>query len=98
MTRGNQREADRERAAARASKAPKGSGTGSKVGGSSGHEEALQAKIELKKKLAAEGKLKTKDRGENYVAQTKVASVVNPHTGKKDPKLAQSLAKKGKFA
>mmetsp|Transcript_5367 Transcript_5367/g.8314 ORF Transcript_5367/g.8314 Transcript_5367/m.8314 type:complete len:102 (+) Transcript_5367:146-451(+) len=100
MTRGNQREKAREKAAARNAKNAKQEGRSApKLGGVNSDAERLQAKLEMKKKLKEEGKLQAKDakdRGDKYVKKDKVASVVNPHTGKKDPKLAAKLAKKGK--
>mmetsp|Transcript_17417 Transcript_17417/g.30704 ORF Transcript_17417/g.30704 Transcript_17417/m.30704 type:complete len:99 (+) Transcript_17417:80-376(+) len=94
MSRGNKRDKDRERAAARAAKGPKAGHQAPKTGGKNSDAEALQAKIEAKKKLKEEGKLKEKNFGEKYVAKQKVESVINPHTGKKDPNYAKKLAKK----
>mmetsp|Transcript_12958 Transcript_12958/g.41415 ORF Transcript_12958/g.41415 Transcript_12958/m.41415 type:complete len:97 (+) Transcript_12958:122-412(+) len=95
MARGNKREKDRERAAARAAKGPKEGHSAPKVGGKNDDAAALAAKIAAKQKLKDEGKLKDKsNKGEKYVAKKKVESVVNPHTGKKDPAYSAKLAKR----
>jgi hypothetical protein len=66
-----------------------------KPGGLNNDAAKLAAKIEAKKKLAEEGKLKEKDMGSKYVASEKTESMVNPHTGKKDPEWTKKMLGKG---
>jgi len=99
MTRGNKREKDRARAEARkvkgaGGKAAKGKKEDKVCKEGMTDAEKLQAKIASKKKLKEEGKLEVKDRGSKFVAKGKVESVINPHTGKKDPEYTKKLLMK----
>jgi len=95
MTRGNQRERDRERAQARAAKNKKQAGhSAPKVGGKNSDAEALAAKIAMKKKLKEEGKLKEEKK--DGAKKSKSQNLVNPHTGKRDPNYTKKMEKKGK--
>ena len=99
MTRGNQRDKDREKAKARAAKNNKKKGNSApKVGGKNANAEALAAKIAAKKAAKEAGLLqeKKKDRGTKFQAKSKVEAMVNPHTGKKDPEWTKKQARKGK--
>jgi hypothetical protein len=99
MARGNQREKAREKNLKKEADKKKGGKPAPKVGGANADAAALQAKkAEKAKRLAdeaANGTAKTKDRGSQYSnnKKDKVANVVNPHTGKKDPKLTKKLVK-----
>ncbi len=68
-----------------------------KPGGLNNDAQKLQAKVEAKKKLAEEGKLveKPRDLGTKYVASDKTESMVNPHTGKRDPEWTKKMLAKG---
>mmetsp|Transcript_2725 Transcript_2725/g.4253 ORF Transcript_2725/g.4253 Transcript_2725/m.4253 type:complete len:105 (-) Transcript_2725:932-1246(-) len=103
MTRGNQRDKDRARAEARKVKAGGAAKKGKKddkaaAGPKLSDAEKLQAKIAAKQKLKEEGKVeeKPKDRGEKYVAKSRVESMVNPHTGKRDPEYTKKMLSKSK--
>jgi hypothetical protein len=94
MTRGQQREKDRERAAARAAKNKKG---GDGKGGAQGQRDRnasdaqkLAEKKAMKEKMKAEGKIKQKKQGTKnpFAGQKKIATpaqAINPHTGQSPP-------------
>eukprot|EP00924_Labyrinthula_sp_SR-Ha-C_P012557 maker-scaffold_10-snap-gene-10.43-mRNA-1 protein AED:0.00 eAED:0.00 QI:126/1/1/1/0/0/2/870/99 len=98
MSRGNQRDKDRERALQRKAKNAKKKGsTAPKVGGKNADAEALQAKIAAKKAAMEAGEIKKKKNlGNKNPGGPKTKSLVNPHTGKKDLAYTKKMLAKQK--
>jgi hypothetical protein len=94
--RGNQREEARAKNIKKhADGAKQDSHVAPKLGALNSDAAKLAAKIEAKKKLAEEGKMKEKkDYGTKYVASEKAESMTNPHTGKKDPEWTKKMVGK----
>ena len=93
MTRGAQRDRNRERAQARADKNGKKEGHSSFTGNGAINVDAvkLQEKIAMKEKLKAEGLMASMD---DKKKGDKPKNLVNPHTGKKDPEYTKKMMAK----
>jgi hypothetical protein len=97
MTRGAQREKDRERAAARSKKLAPSAKKGAKREDGKTDAERMAEKKASKEKLKADGKLKERKAGGEknpFAGQKKTVKAINPHTGKSDPAWAAKQAKK----
>ncbi len=93
MTRGAQRDRNRERAQARADKNGKKEGSSAYAGNGAINTDAvkLQEKIAMKEKLKAEGLMASMD---DKKKTDKPKNMVNPHTGKKDPDYTKKMLAK----